>query len=680
MDQSGKGPRMILRYPTAASEPHSTTEKSRMDDILLESKGSSSEEDLFFRLSGRQMAKLFRPKAALCGQPITLTVGGTYFCCSAVLMNDTNSSSNETTDETETQNSPLVLFSVVVALTLQRESASPVMMMPSQSTTSMLPENESIPAALSDTMSTSPTYRSIRRVHASLARLCRVLEREERRCRYVSCQTQLFERIRSEILSAEEPTATSTTKSSSNVITPPVSALPSPTSQNIHRRSNSFNFDPSRDLLSSATSVLPGLLSETTPPPHHRSSALAEKLYTQELAQVLLETVMAAPPTKVTLHGWDMTHQGNLARELAQVYHALAAPGSDPADSMSVGQESIIYINGHIAIAIEALTSGTFRSPLSITRDPRPYETLLLPNGASTLDSILTAPVKNSSDTPSARRLEQFVLALHPQKSLQEVAIETWMPLAATLDLAADLMHRGLAVVSPVLSYAQCCVGPPSIAVLQNMTLPFYQAFPTSSSRRHLLEWFSILTVPGRTLGQARSLFLYSTDPSVVELRNGVMTTEVLSTRRRTTNPAPDLPLPSDSPFSSRSVVDSSQSSEEVRTLSELFFQIVTWLCAHGVLVVLSEYLVRVANVIPNLALPSHGGKVERKWDEGDDPEEWLLAQKDCWTGRISIPACSWKTGLDESLIRALVARHPRTLRIVCRAPVPGDDDWSDAV
>jgi hypothetical protein len=127
-------------------------------------------------------------------------------------------------------------------------------------------------------------------------------------------------------------------------------------------------------------------------------------------------------------------------------------------------------------------------------------------------------------------------------------------------------------------------------------------------------------------------------------------------------------------------VEESSQSPEEVSALSELFFQIITWMFAQGVLVVLSEYLVRVPNVIPNTAMPSDGGRVERKGDDGDNPAEWLLAQKDFWTGRISIPACCWKTGLDKRLLCALVARHPQALRIVWRATLPGDDDWSDAM
>ena len=75
VDQVGIGPRMVLRYPAA------------VEDDELDQKGNSTAaaDDIFFRLTARQMAKLFRPKRTLCRQPLTLSVGGTVFCCRAIL-------------------------------------------------------------------------------------------------------------------------------------------------------------------------------------------------------------------------------------------------------------------------------------------------------------------------------------------------------------------------------------------------------------------------------------------------------------------------------------------------------------------------------------------------------------------------------------------------------------------
>ena len=61
VDEIGKAARLAFRYPVTP-----TVENA---------------DDLFFALPSRVMAKLFRPKKPLCGQPMTISIVETVFCC-----------------------------------------------------------------------------------------------------------------------------------------------------------------------------------------------------------------------------------------------------------------------------------------------------------------------------------------------------------------------------------------------------------------------------------------------------------------------------------------------------------------------------------------------------------------------------------------------------------------------
>ena len=77
------------------------------------------DDDLFFTLTARQMAKLFRTKRSLCNQPMTLRVNKTMFCCHAVLLEETSETDSDKKDDSnneEEEDNSLSLFSVVVAL------------------------------------------------------------------------------------------------------------------------------------------------------------------------------------------------------------------------------------------------------------------------------------------------------------------------------------------------------------------------------------------------------------------------------------------------------------------------------------------------------------------------------------------------------------------------------------
>ena len=154
MEEVGKGARLVYRYP--ASPPPSFLDRSHTVEGESNGKGpghanvrggntknnssknksdldpsdadgsneyinsASRSIDLFFDLPARVLSKLFRPKRPLCGQPLTLNVSGTTFCCRAELFD----SQPSTIGGEEGSNHPLVLFSVIVALAPLAPSAT----------------------------------------------------------------------------------------------------------------------------------------------------------------------------------------------------------------------------------------------------------------------------------------------------------------------------------------------------------------------------------------------------------------------------------------------------------------------------------------------------------------------------------------------------------------------------
>ena len=140
IDQKGSGARMLARYPTNNSnnnssnihddddddddEDHDNDDEDDNDDrhrgIAAAERDSSDataaakaaaaasnkslsgeDDDLFFTLTARQMAKLFRTKKALCNEPMTLRVNKTVFCCHAVLLDNNNNIVNNNNNDSE---------------------------------------------------------------------------------------------------------------------------------------------------------------------------------------------------------------------------------------------------------------------------------------------------------------------------------------------------------------------------------------------------------------------------------------------------------------------------------------------------------------------------------------------------------------------------------------------------
>ena len=149
----------------------------------------------------------------------------------------------------------------------------------------------------------------------------------------------------------------------------------------------------------------------------------------------------------------------------------------------------------------------------------------------------------------------------------------------------------------------------------------------------------------------------------------------------------------------------------------DLLYQMVVWLCSHEVLVQLQDYLIAKfpsTTVATNTSMDrdaenrqqeqqqflgddnnnsnpdrrnnyNHDTAGEHKSDThlrldllSDDLILQELIESDCFlSGRISVSACCWKTGLDPGKLYQLVARCPQQLRIVTRLPARGDD-WDE--
>ncbi|GKY92971.1 hypothetical protein MPSEU_000265700 [Mayamaea pseudoterrestris] len=706
VDQIGHGAHMALRYPI---EPQVDDDKTNDD---------------FFRLTPRQMAKLFRPKPPLCGQAMTLSVGETLFCCCATLLSNENDSTKNfqyalTADpENGNDDSHLSLFSVVVALAPRGQSSTvPINGWVSENTNA-LPEQQSgadggggAPQrsnhrSLSDVQGrlsipksheseVSPSFQCIRRVHVSLARISRILLREERRCQYISLQCQLFKQIRSNVSKSRQQAAgnkkmqqqqmnaqTNVTTSpasmgSKSVVTSQSHHQQTTTSEGpqkrSHRRNASWNLErevnerPAQDtersqLNEPSVSVIETLdeereameailaLSLDAPPELPPADDDADSLDGDDSAASSARTPTTAADDELS-HLLDRGHCGNLAQELVAFYHALARRSDHQSPLDLLGGNGIIYVNQHVEVAIDAIAGRPNYSESSVS-GLRPYHTLLFPK---------VSPSKLlASLTSAAPRLHQLLTTISPQKSLKEIAIEANLPLQIAMELATYLIGQGVCFASPALARTSvfCCS---SIDNVHEYALEFVQTFGPQVNSFLLV---SILT-SGKSLGECMNLMVSSTDSQFAYLRHQM---ESLS---------PHTKL--------QQVLHHSHHSAEAddvewrEALEENLYSMAVWLRSRRVVLHLLEFLVKVdRDNQASVASPSGAG--EKKTDSVAGNEERTdktmfqeLCDAGCLDGKTSIQSCIWRVQMDYHRLKAFAVRH-ECIRIVSRAPVPSDD------
>ena len=656
VDQLGKGSRMIFRYPTAPL--------------------AAGTEDLFFRLPPRQVAKLFRPKPALCGQPMTLSVGGTVFCCRAVLMDDNNNVDGKEDDAAATENRDgLALFSVIVALSPQVQTSSiPISgWFEEGKAEDPLDRLNSLSVGegkgASGKRAASASFLSIRRVHVSLARLCRVLGREERRCQYISLQTDLFVGIRNDMQkqfdeqkkSAAQPHQTSKS----------ASATTSPAS--LHSKSSHAQGGRQRN------TVLLNLDRETKKDGHLAESDLVDSQQ-QEWEQEIIEVCMATTPP--TSKENDIEHHGNMIRELLQVYHALARNDHDflPTPSLLLtGRDGVVYVNRHVAVSIEAVSA--FRmAPIESRPVIRPYHTLFFPHASpSELLESLSTP-----GSLSPRRLQQLLLTVNPQKSLNDISVDANLPIKTTLEIAAYLVDRGVCLGAPVLSRISrlACRG---MDKMQEMSLGFSQIF---GSAVNMFVLVSVLSDSKRTLGEAMTAMTESNEGDVVWLRDSLQASFGF---QRTALGEGEVATSADT-FVESPIGVQQERARQGDDLEERLYQIALWLVSHKVLVQQEDYLATLAlndssiaeTILESAKATTRGTGQQHYTDSKAEfglrfdyvTDELLyreMVDSECLGGKVSLQACSWRMGLNIHKLRAFALRHDR-IRIITRVPMAGDD------
>ena len=297
VEEIGKGSKLVFKYPlvppssssSSSSSSSGTGEINNDHDVHSKSLHNSqfqqnqsqentttSKHNIFFRLESRILAKLFRTKPPLCGQPVSLNIEGTVFCCRSVLLpssssssissiaanNNSKSSNNHNQDDnvsisssnnkqynntlglspssstnlynhnhdsltetsssitaTKTLSSPttingLVLFSIIVAMKpiyhlhenmnfktyndfhdnnnnmndYNNDDKKSKLNNNHNHNQTKYKKNHSYTSYSRVNEHGSIHFEAVRKIHITLSRLCKVLEREEKRCLYVSRQ------------------------------------------------------------------------------------------------------------------------------------------------------------------------------------------------------------------------------------------------------------------------------------------------------------------------------------------------------------------------------------------------------------------------------------------------------------------------------------------------------------
>jgi hypothetical protein len=789
VDEKGIGARLVARYPTSQPSKNKSRDLNggsggaEGDEIRLdltklveesaehhhddEEEEEEKEDDLFFTLTSHQMAKLFRTKKALCNQPMTLRVNRTIFCCHAALM--------ESYDDEIPKQSQLTLFSVVVALSAPaREAVVPFgnfwdSSMDSSSdnhVTTALPttnddhldlerylrhvtqdaqeknhpndsstsrrKNKSTDIARKKKTAArvSSAFLAIRRVHISLARLCRALEREERRCAYVSLQSQDFFHIRNERqkqwealqgnrhLHGSSQSAGGTTGSGGGGGGGSTDHPPPRKPRHVRHAS----FGAAAGSATGAVSSLEQALQNLTVTP-----AIPQE---QEKEQEILELMLSAPPNR------HSRHYGNLVGELVSVFHSLSRSdhnggsiddqeeeegggrdGHPPTpSSLLCEQGSVVYINQHLAVPMEAVGKDTTTSdltPSSGSTGPstvQPYHTLLFPH-ASPSELLQTFQAAGSM---APQRLEQLLLTVNPQKSLAEIAIDANLPMHTTMQMASFLVSHGAAVVSDVISSHSrlTCL---NIDLIPILSLDFSQAFPGVhlfgvvaflTTSRTLGATMANLTAAGMgptTLNHGDSFDLGSgsgdDDDMTAWIQESLMTSQAYQNRLkiratdsskkagggRTIGGSSKERTPDDSfhqPFSHISQPPPAleeglfhqyqyqqhykeQQQYRVKELEELLYSMAIWLLSHGIITHLQEYIV----VLEATNAVESTDENENNTQPADDILFQELMDFGYLNGNLSLQSLAWRLGMSKKTLRAWGHRYNR-VRIFWRVPL----------
>lgn len=197
----------------------------------------------------------------------------------------------------------------------------------------------------------------------------------------------------------------------------------------------------------------------------------------------------------------------------------------------------------------------------------------------------------------------------------------------------------------------------PRISLIQEHCLPFAQAFSNLS----LFIFVSFLTQSNRTLAETAVLLASPRhDATAMLVQERLSSTAMLSLYET---------LPDDSEHAASLYED----------LEKLLFRIVVWLCSRRVLVQLQEFYVAEEETSVNIDEPNETDQDGKQFEKRGSSEKLFqqLMEAGCLLGTVSLPACSWRVGVDAARLRAYAANHPQIYTIQ-RAALPTDDWGAD--
>lgn len=713
VEEVGKFSKLVFRYPPpyphddAGNDPSSSSERHdvRSDDNMKGTNDTSSTnqkdtnqernpsikvlgsntnkgsltDNIFYTLPAEVMAKLFRTKPALCGQPMTLSIGGTIFCCRSVLLNQSQSghvseeNSSVSSGHHNNTNSTaslvqLVMFNIIVALLPMEGSLEQKIKVRRDSThpqcDSVVPNEDE-----STKEFRSQNFPVIRRIHLSLSRLCAVLEREERRCMYMSRQVSML----FEIVSLANMQHNQNSDAGSG-----------------GKKHVGTNFDETEKVE----------LMITAKPPQPFKMDIT---HSEDEAKRRINRRSCIP-----LHG-------NLASELVDVYFALARNDlvfrSSPS-SLLTGRDGIIYINMHIAVSIEAATGRSSEEQMYLPwpllapdtiSTLRPYHTLLFPDvPANELLCNISSNTSSSHENDlSQRSVQKLLLVCDPFKSLLDMSIETALPLSTITGAAASLIDCGACIPIPVIhSLTRFACQNGGIRTMSRLKLDFSQQFS------HVCPMFVVVAaLTSKRKSESNISNSDSTEKRLLHVTFGdvirfcrITYMDVFHSDDMIPSTVDHEDIPDEIKILTESLIatlsmnhsSSGESREDemgvaFQSLEALLISMTTWLRSHSVIVELKDYFVAIepvkrdsevekTNATNTIDRPEN--RVSPYAYEDMDAILRECISKKYLDGSVSSIALGWKLGLSTRRIEALrdYGVRENRLQVVTRVPCLSDD------
>ncbi|KAI9916882.1 hypothetical protein PsorP6_016980 [Peronosclerospora sorghi] len=418
VDDISKGCNLAFRYPSPSSENASS----------------------FHTLPAPLLAKLFRPKNALCNAKFELVVDNLRFVSHPVLVcrrlsagTSTNGTGNASTSSTlapgaavpvtepsssgsTTSGNEITMFNIIFALE-NEVSLTPMTRkgLGNAMDTSLF--------SLDDEGLVAKRKSCAEAFHTVAAQLSNGLLHEELRVAFVSNQVRELLQARDELAQSERKNGNTSTGITANSGGANVNAV------NVGNMTSSSN-------ISSTT----GGGSNTVSHHHHRQDCENGASIVDVDQQTLIDISLS---------------KSVLANDLKRVFHGLEDSGA-----------AHVVLNGWVKLSLTLTDAVTIRMA-----SLRPYHTLLL---LSDKRSIL-----NKLPVDHARQLRDLVDAVNPLKSFQDIALETCVPIHQLFRLAAHLVYWGFGrIVDAITLYNIYQVNPKAdLHISSPLALEFRRKF-----------------------------------------------------------------------------------------------------------------------------------------------------------------------------------------------------------